>query len=101
MIDSSYSNHKDGKFICDDNYVFSDKPIKNKEIILHFLKSFTPSWYTSARVSDTVSGESVEKCNNIYFDGVYEWTEEDIYHFETYNLQLDETFVQYVLENKA
>lgn len=95
---SSSLSHEYGKPICDSKYVYSDKPIENKEIILQFLKSFSPSWFTSARVSDVISGETIEKCNNVFSDGGYEWTEAEIYHFEKYNLQLDNSFIRYVLK---
>ena len=34
----------------------------------------------------------------LYTDGEYSWTSEEIYHFEKYNLELNEDFVKKVIE---
>lgn len=41
---------------------------------------------------------SDEYCRIGYSDGTYEWTSEEIFYFEKYNLMLDADFIQYVLD---
>lgn len=67
-----------------------------KKIALSYLKSFPPSWITSARVVDMITNQKIDKCNNSFSDGKYEWSEADIYHFEMYNMPLNEEFLNYV-----
>ena len=46
-----------------------------------------------------VTNEKTDKCDNSFFDGKYEWSETDIYHFEKYNMPLNDSFVKFVLSN--
>ena len=95
------------KFIIDDDItelskddfkkIISDKSIKQKDIILQYLKKFPYSAYTSQPVFDKFSGEEVFEADNAHTDGVYTWYESEIYHFEKYNLKLNDDFIEYVL----
>ena len=72
-------------------------PIPRKEEILAYMKRFPFSAYTSQPVYDFFTGEETAPADNQRTDGVYIWYESWIYHFEKYNLKLNDDFVQYVL----
>lgn len=77
--------------------LISDTEIKNKDTILNYLKRFPYSAYTSQPVYDRFSGKEVFSADNAHSDGYYTWYESEIYHFERYNLKLNDDFVEYVL----
>ena len=77
--------------------LISDSAPSNKKAILKYLKSFDVSAYTSQPVFDILTGEEVFCADNAHTDGVYTWYESEIYHFETYNLNLSKEFIEYVL----
>ena len=71
-----------------------------KEAILHYLKSAQLYAYGTGILTDAFSKEpvsKVERYNNSYSDGEYEWYDSEIYHFEKYNLKLNNDFIQHVL----
>ena len=71
--------------------------IANKNIILSYMKKFPECAFTSAPVKDAFTGDTVYDANNARTDGVYQWYESEIYHFEKYNLKLNDDFIEYVL----
>ncbi len=77
--------------------VTSENAISNKDIILSYMKGFSECAFTSAPVKDAFTGEVVYDANNARTDGIYQWYESEIYHFEKYNLKLNEDFIQHVL----
>jgi hypothetical protein len=46
-----------------------------------------------------VKNEPAFKDINLYTDGIYEWDDEEIYHFEHYNMKLDDEFIKHILNN--
>lgn len=72
-------------------------PINGKEKILAYLKRFPECAFTSAPVKDAFTGKIVYDANNARTDGVFQWSESEIYHFEKYNLKLNNDFIEYVL----
>ena len=81
-----------------DNFLSLD--IKNKSQILSYMKSFSePSAYTSQPVIDRFTNQELDKINNAFSDGTYTWYATEIYHFEKYNLKLNNDFIEYVLNN--
>ncbi len=76
----------------------SKEPIKEKKILLKYLKGFKPTWATSGFVQDRVTNKQVKNHYNVgyEYDG-FTWNEELIYHFEKYNMPLNEDFIKYVL----
>ena len=68
-----------------------------KKTVLQYLKSFEPCSFTSESVRDIYSKEIVESADNARSDGVYRWYDSEIYHFEKYNLKIDDDFIHYVL----
>lgn len=95
------------KFIVDDDItelskenfkkIISEKAIKHKDVILQYLKKFPYSAYTSQPVVDVFTNEKLEFVDNGFSDGVYLWYKSQIYHFEKYNLKLNDDFIEYVL----
>ena len=75
----------------------SDSPIKDKVRIIDHLRKTPISAFTSAPVVDVLTGEIVGESDNARSDGIYTWYESEIYHFEKYNLKLNDDFIEYVL----
>lgn len=78
--------------------VFSAECLSHKNDILSYLKNAPIVAATSTLVTDYTTQKQLYKANNAHSDGVYQWYEDEIYHFEKYNLKLNDEFVQYVLE---
>lgn len=77
--------------------LISEQPIQNKDNILAYLKKFPYSAFTSQPVFDKFSGEEVFSANNAHTDGAYTWYETEIYHFDKYNLKINDDFIEHVL----
>ncbi len=62
------------------------------------MKSFSePSAYTSQPIIDRFTNRELDEINNAFLDGIYTWYATEIYHFEKYNLKLNDEFIEYVL----
>lgn len=68
----------------------------DKSRVIKFLRSFSPV-SVSGIVTDFQTGEWTKIENLDYELDRFYWSESDIYHFEKYNLKLDDDFIQYVL----
>ena len=79
--------------------LFSAECISRKNDILSYLKNAPVVAATSALVTDYITKKQIYKANNAHSDGVYQWYEDEIYHFEKYNLMLNDEFIQHVLSN--
>lgn len=87
------------KHIYANENLYKGNKIKDKEKIIKYLKSFQPTWYTTQCVVDAFKEVEVEKMSdNGYTDGVFEWFETDIYHFENYDMPLNEEFINYIFK---
>lgn len=75
--------------------------IFEKSTILKYLKSFKPKGYTTAPLIDKKTGEQISEGFAGYSDGEYEWYDYWIYHFEKYNLKLNDDFIAHVLSKIA
>lgn len=71
--------------------------IPGKEKLLRYLKSFKPDCAAGMILKDEITGEEVGPCVEGYEDGVYYWDTREIYHFEKYNMELKNDFVEYVM----
>lgn len=67
-----------------------------KARILKFLCSFNPVSVTGI-ISDFQTGEWTKQENLDFEDGDFYWSSSDIYHFDKYNLKLNDDFIQHVL----
>lgn len=72
-------------------------PIHEKKQVLHFLKKFEAEVVQARAMMDYIANDSLPRSVECYTDGEYVWTSEDIYHFEKYNIKLNDDFIQYVL----
>lgn len=71
-----------------------------KNTVLKYLKKYSEDCVAIACVAtDYVTGETLNESILSYDDGVYCWTNEEIYLFEKYNLKLNDDFIEHVLKN--
>lgn len=75
----------------------SKKEIPEKGKILQFLKSFNSDCAAGMVLVDEITGENVDSGISVYEDGQYYWDTRHIYHFEKYNLKLNDDFIAHVL----
>ena len=72
---------------------------KKQEVLDYFKKYNIPDIVTACGITDFITGEEFHresiKCFN---DGVYCWSNLEIYHFEKYDLKLNDDFIQHVLK---
>ena len=79
----------------------SETPIPEKEQILHYLKSFPADGIVCSTLYDHVEDVLYSPAVYTHFDGTYYWDDEETYHFEKYNMKLNEDFIKWVLEKVA
>jgi len=70
----------------------STNEIKGKETVLQYLKSGSDAGVRCSAVYDFVEKASTGKTIHCYTDGEFEWDDLEIYHFENYNLRLEDEF---------
>lgn len=76
--------------------LISDEEIKDKDIILDYLKKGRVTAAAPAIVHDIVSGERINIELLMMDDGKYAWRSDVIYYFEKYNMCLSDDFVLHV-----
>ena len=76
----------------------SEECIHEKDMILSYLKKGRYDGVACGSIFDYIRGESKLKTIKLFTDGIYDWTDEEIYHFEKYNMELDPEFIKYVKE---
>lgn len=74
------------------------KNIPNKNKILEYLKSFDAEYCSAALVYDVVTGKETQTDELGFTDGEYTWYSSWIYHFEKYNLKLNDDFIEHILK---
>lgn len=79
----------------------SDAPIPEKERILRYLKSFPNYGTRCSTLYDYVEDVLYSPTVFSHYDGTYYWDDEEVYHFEKYNMKLEENFIQWVLQKGA
>lgn len=83
----------------------TESDILNKDTILNYVRSYmepgTHLFATTACVTDIVTGEETETPDNGFTDGEYLWYAAEIYHFEKYNLKLNDDFIAHVLSKMS
>lgn len=75
----------------------SEKTIEKKDDVLKYLKNGEDDGVRCSGIFDYVSGEPTFQTIHLFTDGKYCWDSEEIYHFEKYNLRLNDDFIEYVL----
>lgn len=77
--------------------LYANEEKGNRAIILNYLRGEHYVGIGYAKVRDRITGKYQPGVMRIYTDGEYKWTEEEIYHFETYDIPLNKDFVKKVL----
>ena len=80
--------------------LLSDFPIPEKAEVLHYLKSAPVVAAAPGIMVDAFTGEHIPGGFLAYYDGVFTWRSDSIYHFEKYNLILPDEFVAHVLKHE-
>lgn len=88
---SGDENHKSVKALI------GQEELAGKKKILEYLKSFEADCAAGMSLQDEITGEYVDSGVLGFEDGQYYWDTREIYHFEKYNMQLEDEFVKYVL----
>lgn len=70
---------------------------KDKKKILTYLKNGTEDAVAPGYVVDHVTGERTDIELIAYTDGMFDWTTDQIYHFETYGEQWNDTLFAKIL----
>ena len=68
-----------------------------KNAVLEHMKKIEAEVVQARSMMDYISGTTLHDSVECFTDGEYFWTSEEIYHFEKYNLKLNDDFIQYVL----
>lgn len=77
---------------------FIDFLLPNKNDILNYFKKYNDiKSIITFTATDYITGEKSDELIKCFDDGVYSWTNEEIYHFEKYNLKLNDDFVNHAL----
>ena len=72
--------------------------LDEKETILRYFKEHnSETAIITCASTDYISGEKLSDSVTCFNDGEYCWTSEEIYHFEKYDLKLNDDFIRYVL----
>ena len=68
------------------------------EIILRYFKEHnSETAIITCASTDYISGEKLSDSVTCFNDGEYCWTSEEIYHFEKYDLKLNDDVIRYIL----
>lgn len=70
-----------------------------KAEILDFMLKQVGDGLCASKVYDHITGERTNITERMYFFKEYAWTETDMYHFEKYDMELKESFLEEVFAN--
>ena len=76
------------------------KPIKEKETVLKYLRNGKDTAAYAGIAKDILTGEEIPGQWLLLSDGVFEWSTDEIYYFEKYNIKLEDEFIEYVLKKQ-
>ena len=73
--------------------------LPEKEKVLSFFEKYKDEYIAvTCFATNHITGKPIGNSSILsYNDGVYCWTNEEIYLFDKYNLKLNDDFIQYVL----
>jgi len=74
---------------------------QNKTTVLEYMKNNEAEVVQARAMMDYISGTALRGSVECFTDGKYFWTSEEIYHFEKYDLKLNDDFIKYVLDRPA
>lgn len=74
-----------------------NKPIKEKDKILDYMKNSEIIAASPAIITDVVNNKN--KISELYImtDGTYEWRSDVIYYVEKYDMELPEDFIKHII----
>lgn len=72
--------------------------LPEKNIILDYLKKYDCLAVMAHATADYITGEMLKPSVQLFSDGIYQWTNEEIYHFEKYDIKLNDDFIEYISE---
>ncbi|MCI5555132.1 MAG: hypothetical protein MR378_09610 [Ruminococcus sp.] len=75
--------------------------LAEKEIIMQYFSTHPAVAIVSCAATDYITGKSLSESVMLFHDGTYCWTNEEVYHFEQYDLKLNDDFVEYVLSKST
>ena len=78
----------------------SKEPLKEKTIILNYLKGFPNYAIRCCTLNDFVEEKIYSPSVYLHFDGEYIWNDEETYHFEKYNMELNPDFIKKVMDTQ-
>ena len=78
--------------------IISLEEIPQKEIILSYLKNGEDNGVCCSSVYDYIEDYSTGDTIHRYKDDDYEWDDREIYHFEKYNIRLNDDFIKHILK---
>ena len=90
--DNVYKNNANGLI----QYAL-EKPYEEKDKIIMYLKNSNVIAYAAGIAKDVFSGKSIQGSLAYMSDGIFEWRSDIIYYADKYNLKLDDSFIEYVL----
>lgn len=71
--------------------------IEEKKKVLEYLKNGKKESLRCSSIYDYVKEILTSMCVYCYTDGTYNWADDEIYHFEHYDIELNHDFVSMVL----
>lgn len=71
----------------------------DKNIVLHYLKSGKNAGAVCSMTYDYVMDKRTNVVRDIYTDGTYLWDDAEIYHFDRYDMRLNDDFIQHIKNN--
>ncbi len=80
-----------------DNLSKADISDDEYEKILKYLKNGKTTFVTSQIPRDIFTGKNIGSDLRIFTDGVFSWTNEELYYFEKYKIKLNEDFISSAL----
>lgn len=75
------------------------KPTQNKHLILNYFHEFDNTYtVVTCAATDYITGKKIgSESIKTYNDGVYVWTNEEVFLFNKYDLKLNDDFIQHIL----
>ena len=81
------------------NFIGFCSPVKN-DILNYFKQNNVANAVVTCSATDYITGKTLNNLIECFDDGFYSWTNEEIYHFEKYDLKLNDDFIEYIINKK-
>lgn len=89
--------------LTDSNFLRQEYTDYEKAALFDYFSRFTePDAAAAGSMRDYCTGESLTGVELVcYSDGLYVWSNEEIYHIEKYNAAVSDEFLEYVLKKQG